>query len=1216
MTMKLIGASRDAWKYLMKSVNLETGAERISGKAAYYMACGTPPGVWAGAGLAALGLAGMDAVEEDQLRNLFGEGSHPLTGETLGKSFVIAATLDERIKARLEVESFQEASLEEQAELEARITGEELDKPVKQSVAGFECVFSPPKSVSSWWAMADPDMKDAIRQAHHAAINATINKLETEIIRTRTGSAGVAQEHIHGISAALFDHWDSRDGDPQLHTHMLISNRVQGLDNKWRTIDSRWSLSPAVATVGAFYDSVLMDELSARFGITWTTDEVINNPSQYAAWCEANQLTDSSATAYQFSLETGNVKSGNVHWQISGVPAKLNTEFSSRAGQIKRRTETIIANYTRKYGHAPDAAALIKIRQAATIRTRAHKNIRSLKDLTTNWRNRATPIVGDTFNFADRIHNTGLKLLETYNLWLFRHDDITQHNTNDVVTLVLKQLGTTRSTFSRTNAEAFVLRATTHWRFRSAEDRNQTTACIVGDVLTAAVKLTPASTRHTPAKFRTHTGEDMFAPRSRQLYTTTEVWDAEERLLIAGEDRNSVKVSEEVIATLLHAPTTSENRTLSSDQAEAVRNIITSGRHVDVLVGPAGAGKTTSLEKLRELWEAEHGYGSVRGLAPTAKAADVLATTLGIRTENTAKWLYETSRNTIDKHGFSYQLASGDLLIVDEASIAGTLALDALREQTQAAGAKLLLVGDWAQLSAVDAGGAFGLLATSRPDVAELTSLHRFSNDWEKDASIALRLGKTDAIDTYHEHGRIHSGLSETILEEIIQAWKSDESQLAPDGTVQTSLLIASNNDMVDALNQKARKWRIEQGVVDASTEAVISTGVASIGDRIVTRENNRYLRTNFDRWVKNNDEFTITAITADGDIHAANGAEHVILPAEYAKSSIQLAYATTAHRAQGRTVTTAHALIDSSTTRETLYVGMTRGKHSNTAYIIIDEDDTYGDKSSTSMRKTWREILETVITTQGSNKAAHAITALEEHRLGNIGQLVAEYHTLIGAVLEEYYAPLLTELGLLNPTHESPYLGPVLANLRRLENTGANIPETITTLLNSRSTHDARDVLAVLHYRLAKHFENIPETHNQTNIAGLIEPPPHLDDPDITHAIDDRTRAIQLRAEQLLDTAIETGEPWLEELGPILPGEEEAWRRRAITVTCYRDLYNITSNTALGKNITTSTTKQRHHDIAAQALIHAPTHNVEDLQHAATENPHPNIGITHTLRQ
>jgi ATP-dependent exoDNAse (exonuclease V) alpha subunit len=137
---------------------------------------------------------------------------------------------------------------------------------------------------------------------------------------------------------------------------------------------------------------------------------------------------------------------------------------------------------------------------------------------------------------------------------------------------------------------------------------------------------------------------------------------------------------------------------------------------VDVLVGPVGAGKTLALGGPRRAWEAEHGPGSVIGLVPSAAAAEVLAADLGIATENTAKRAFEHT------HG-RWGLRAGQLVIVDEASLAGTMLLDQLTahgllDQLTAhgadVGAKVLLAGDPAQLAAVDAGGAFGLLVRDR----------------------------------------------------------------------------------------------------------------------------------------------------------------------------------------------------------------------------------------------------------------------------------------------------------------------------------------------------------------------------------------------------------------------------------------------------------------------------------------------------------------------
>lgn len=134
------------------------------------------------------------------------------------------------------------------------------------------------------------------------------------------------------------------------------------------------------------------------------------------------------------------------------------------------------------------------------------------------------------------------------------------------------------------------------------------------------------------------------------------------------------------------------------------------------------------MHALRTAWVKAHGEGSVIGLAPSAVAAQVLAEGLGIACENTAKWLHEYARGRAEFH-------KGQL-IIDEATLAGTLTLDRLTALAADAGVKVPLVGDWAQLQSVDAGGSFSLLASARPDTPELSEVHRFTHEWEKTASL------------------------------------------------------------------------------------------------------------------------------------------------------------------------------------------------------------------------------------------------------------------------------------------------------------------------------------------------------------------------------------------------------------------------------------------------------------------------------------------------
>ncbi len=176
-----------------------------------------------------------------------------------------------------------------------------------------------------------------------------------------------------------------------------------------------------------------------------------------------------------------------------------------------------------------------------------------------------------------------------------------------------------------------------------------------------------------------------------------------------------------------------------------------------MLVGPAGTGKTTTMAGVRTMWEAEHGPGTVVGLAPSAMAAQVLATDVGIVTDNTAQWLTQQDqqerrkrriavlpraldradhpnriqglRAALDRLTGEYdrwRLRPGQLLIVDEAGMTDTFTLAHLAQQAGHADARLLLVGDPCQLSAVQTGGAFGLLEPAlRPETV------RERDDWD-----------------------------------------------------------------------------------------------------------------------------------------------------------------------------------------------------------------------------------------------------------------------------------------------------------------------------------------------------------------------------------------------------------------------------------------------------------------------------------------------------
>src|SRR5699024_6122436 len=156
------------------------------------------------------------------------------------------------------------------------------------------------------------------------------------------------------------------------------------------------------------------------------------------------------------------------------------------------------------------------------------------------------------------------------------------------------------------------------------------------------------------------------------------------------------------------------------------------------------------------------------------------------------------------------------------ASLAGTLSLDRITALAEDAGAKVLLVGDYAQIQSVDAGGAFSMLVNDRDDAPELIDVHRFTHAWEKIASLALRHGRTQVIDTYLEHARIHDGDAEAMTDAAYSAWRADRDQ----GLV--SVLIAETRDDVTTLNARARADLILDGILTRGREVALNDGTTA----------------------------------------------------------------------------------------------------------------------------------------------------------------------------------------------------------------------------------------------------------------------------------------------------------------------------------------------------------------------------------------------------
>src|SRR5665647_1045352 len=227
MTMHRLTAGA-GYQYLLK--HTASGDCDRSAKAdltAYYTASGNPAGRWYGRGLDALGADRPSAgsqVSEPQMANLFGQGKDPTTGAALGRPYRQYAPAAERIAKQ--VAAFPpDLTGEARDAAVATITRVELAKRTATAVAGFDLTFTPTKSVSTLWAVSDQTTQAAVLAAHRAAVGQALAFLEDTATFTRSGTDGCQQHKVDGLIAAGFDHWDSRAGDPNLHTHLVSPTR-------------------------------------------------------------------------------------------------------------------------------------------------------------------------------------------------------------------------------------------------------------------------------------------------------------------------------------------------------------------------------------------------------------------------------------------------------------------------------------------------------------------------------------------------------------------------------------------------------------------------------------------------------------------------------------------------------------------------------------------------------------------------------------------------------------------------------------------------------------------------------------------------------------------------------------------------------------------------------------------------------------------------------
>ena len=336
---------------------------------------------------------------------------------------------------------------------------------------------------------------------------------------------------------------------------------------------------------------------------------------------------------------------------------------------------------------------------------------------------------------------------------------------------------------------------------------------------------------------------------------------------------------------------------------------------------------------------------AVFGVAPSAVAAEVLAAETGTTADTIDKLLYEHSTNRPPSH--TYDPPHGATVIVDEAGMVPTDKLHQLATLADHRAWRVVLVGDPMQFSAVGRGGMFEYLIDTCGTI-ELDQVHRFTNEWERAASLQLRRGDPAVARIYDDHGRLHGGTATRMQREALDAWE------AAHRAGERVLLTAPTNETVATLNQSAQQRRIDAGELDTRRHLRVGDGRMYVGDEIVTRRNQRQLLSDQHHMVRNRDQWSITALHRNGDITATGTSGTARLPSDYVAEHVELGYAQTSHAAQGRTVDRSILVLDGPSDVRGIYVPLTRGRHHNDAYITTTGEQTAVDVFAESIARSW----------------------------------------------------------------------------------------------------------------------------------------------------------------------------------------------------------------------------------------------------------------------
>ncbi len=705
----------------------------------------------------------------------------------------------------------------------------------------FDLTFAAPKSVSVLAAVGDEAVRGAVLDAHARGVRAGLDYLEREACFVRRGRNGLTVLPADGFVGAVYVHEMARSGDPHLHAHLVIANRVRGADGRWSAPDMRPVYAHA-KTAGTIADAVMRAELSRSLGVEW-----------------------------------GPVTNGIA--ELAAVPTEVRDHFSARHAEIME--EATARGLTSMSGIA-----------AIQRETRDRKRVIARDEAVDGWRARAAE------------HGFGGHELRRA---LGRARGITTSDYSARLraqaTRMLGPGGLTRRSSTFTRREVIQQLAEVHAEGAPPGHLER----LADDVLArTCLALTRA-------------GDDTNSIHRETVYTTPDMLRTEVRLIDAatGRDPNGPVVADTrtLDAVIAQLPS------LGADQAAAVRHLTGGDARVRVMEARAGTGKTFTLAAVREAYE--RSGVRVIGVAWQGQAADVLQREAGITSQTAALLLRRIERGDDDG------IPRHSVVVVDEASVMPTRALERLAHAAAWRSARLVLVGDRAQLPSIDAGGGFAALA-DRLGAVELTENRRQQTELQRDVASHLAEGRAaDAVALLSENGRLQSlDDARDARIALVTAWA--QAELDSPGR---NLMLAHDRHDVAELNRIAREWRERWGFISDRRITVAGTDWA-IGDRMVCRRNDYSLG------VRNGTQGTVVALARHAehlDLLTDHG-ETIRIPADYLAHA-RYGYALTGHVSQGESVDRTFVLASPQRGgAEWAYVAGSRQRHDLQVFVTHHE--------------------------------------------------------------------------------------------------------------------------------------------------------------------------------------------------------------------------------------------------------------------------------------